>query len=193
MKGIILAGGTGSRLRPATLSISKQLLPVYNKPLIYFPLATLMSAGIREILIITTAHDQPLFRNLLGDGATWGINISYKSQSKPRGLAEAFLIGEEFLNSEDCVLILGDNIFHGPGLGSSLKEIKVENGAQIFAYQVANPQDYGVIEIDNLSHPISIQEKPTKPKSNWAVTGLYFFDKTVPARARLVEPSPGEN
>ena len=189
MKGIILAGGTGSRLRPVTLSISKQLLPIYNKPLIYFPLATLMSAGVREILIITTPHDQVLFQKLLGDGSQWGLNLSYLVQEIPRGLADAFILGESFLGKDSCILILGDNVFHGPGLGSNLSRIHSSNGAEIFAYQVSNPKEYGVIEIDVEGQPVSIEEKPTAPKSNWAVTGLYFFDNTVSARAKSVQPS----
>ena len=189
MKGIILAGGTGSRLRPATLSISKQLLPIYNKPLIYFPLATLMSAGVREILIITTPHDQVLFQKLLGDGSQWGLNLSYLVQEIPRGLADAFILGESFLGKDSCILILGDNVFHGPGLGSNLSRIHSSNGAEIFAYQVSNPKEYGVIEIDLEGQPVSIEEKPTAPKSNWVVTGLYFFDNTVSARAKSVLPS----
>jgi len=189
MKGIILAGGTGSRLRPVTLSISKQLLPIYNKPLIYFPLATLMSAGVREILIITTPHDQVLFQKLLGDGSQWGLNLSYLVQEIPRGLADAFILGESFLGKDSCILILGDNVFHGPGLGSNLSRIHSSNGAEIFAYQVSNPKEYGVIEIDLEGKPVSIEEKPTAPKSNWAVTGLYFFDNTVSARAKSVLPS----
>jgi glucose-1-phosphate thymidylyltransferase len=189
MKGIILAGGTGSRLRPVTLCISKQLLPVYNKPLIYFPLATLMSAGVREILIITTPHDQLLFQKLLGDGSQWGLNLSYLVQEIPRGLADAFILGESFLGEDPCVLILGDNIFHGPGLGTNLSRVHSSNGAEIFAYQVSNPKEYGVIEIDTQGQPISIEEKPAIPKSNWAVTGLYFFDNSVSARAKSVKPS----
>ncbi len=189
VKGIILAGGTGSRLRPLTLSMSKQLLPVYNKPLIYFPLATLMSAGVREILIITTPHDQVLFQKLLGDGSQWGLYLSYLVQEIPRGLADAFILGESFIGKDSCILILGDNIFHGPGLGSNLSRMHSSNGAEIFAYQVSNPKEYGVIEIDFDGQPISIEEKPTTPKSNWAVTGLYFFDNTVSARAKSVQPS----
>lgn len=189
MKGIILAGGTGSRLRPVTLCISKQLLPVYNKPLIYFPLATLMSAGVREILIITTPHDQLLFQKLLGDGSQWGLNLSYLVQEAPRGLADAFILGESFLGEDPCILILGDNVFHGPGLGTNLSRVHSSNGAEIFAYQVSNPKEYGVIEIDTQGQPISIEEKPAIPKSNWAVTGLYFFDNSVSARAKSVEPS----
>jgi glucose-1-phosphate thymidylyltransferase len=189
MKGIILAGGTGSRLRPVTLCISKQLLPVYNKPLIYFPLATLMSAGVREILIITTPHDQLLFQKLLSDGSQWGLNLSYLVQEIPRGLADAFILGESFLGEDPCILILGDNIFHGPGLGTNLSRVHSSNGAEIFAYQVSNPKEYGVIEIDSQGQPISIEEKPAIPKSNWAVTGLYFFDNSVSARAKSVRPS----
>lgn len=189
MKGIILAGGTGSRLRPVTLCISKQLLPVYNKPLIYFPLATLMSAGVREILIITTPHDQLLFQKLLSDGSQWGLNLSYLVQEIPRGLADAFILGESFLGEDPCILILGDNIFHGPGLGTNLSRVHSSNGAEIFAYQVSNPKEYGVIEIDSQGQPISIEEKPAIPKSNWAVTGLYFFDNSVTARAKSVRPS----
>lgn len=190
MKGIILAGGTGSRLWPITKGISKQLLPVYDKPLIYYPLATLMSAGITDILIITTPHDQTQFKNLLGSGDKLGIRLTYELQTKPNGLADAFKIGEKFIGSDSCALILGDNIFYGPGLGNQLEKNKNITGALIFAYRVSDPERYGVIEFDNRGKAISIEEKPTMPKSNFAIPGLYFYDNSVIEIAKSIKPSP---
>jgi len=189
VKGIILAGGTGSRLWPLTKTTSKQLLPVYDKPMIYYPLSTLMLAGIREVLIITTPQDSSNFQDLLGDGTALGISISYAVQAKPEGLAQAFIIGEDFTENEPVALILGDNIFYGPGLGRRLSEISNPEGATIFGVQVKDPQRYGVVEISADGKILSIEEKPINPKSNWAVPGLYFFDNTVSARAKKVERS----
>jgi glucose-1-phosphate thymidylyltransferase len=190
MKGIILAGGTGSRLWPSTISVSKQLIPIYDKPLIYYPLSTLMLAGIREILIITTPVDQITFQKLLGDGTSLGIALSYAVQEKPEGLAQAFIIGEEFIGSDCVALILGDNIFHGSGLGRDLANATNPEGALIFGYEVADPQRYGVAEVDSLNNVISLEEKPVKPKSSLAIPGLYFFDKTVCKKAKNVQESP---
>jgi glucose-1-phosphate thymidylyltransferase len=190
MKGIILAGGTGSRLWPITKGISKQLLPVYDKPLIYYPLATLMSAGITDILIITTPHDQTQFKNLLGSGDKLGIRLTYELQTKPNGLADAFKIGEKFIGSDSCALILGDNIFYGSGLGNQLEKNKNITGALIYAYRVSDPERYGVIEFDNRGKAISIEEKPTMPKSNFAIPGLYFYDNSVIEIAKSIKPSP---
>jgi glucose-1-phosphate thymidylyltransferase len=189
MKGIVLAGGTGSRLGPITKSVSKQLLPVYDKPMIYYPISTLMLAGIREILIITTPHDQQAFQNLLGDGSNLGITFEYIVQENPDGLAQALIIGEDFLNGECCLLILGDNIFHGAGLGRELSHSLPNSGAHIFTYQVASPQEYGVLELDANSRPISITEKPQEFVSNLAITGLYFFDEKGPNIAKGIKPS----
>ena len=190
MKGIILAGGTGSRLWPLTKTTSKQLLPVYDKPLIYYPLSTLMLAGIKDVLIITTPQDSVSFYNLLGDGSSIGISITYAIQPKPEGLAQAFLIGEAFIGDQSVALILGDNIFYGSGLGRRLSDLQTSSGATIFGVKVADPQRYGVAEVSPNGQVLSIQEKPVNPKSNIAVPGLYFFDNSVSARAKSVKKSP---
>ena len=189
MKGIVLAGGTGSRLWPITKSVSKQLLPVYDKPMIYYPISTLMLAGIREILIITTPSDQTAFQNLLGDGSNFGVMFTYAIQPKPEGLAQALLIAESFLEGESCLMILGDNIFHGAGLGHELSRTLPSSGAHIFTYEVSNPSDYGVLGLDQESRPISVTEKPKQFISNLAVTGLYFFDSRCCSFAHEVTPS----
>jgi glucose-1-phosphate thymidylyltransferase len=190
MKGIVLAGGTGSRLWPITKGVSKQLLPVYDKPMIYYPISTLMLAGIQEILIITTPHDLKAFQDLLGDGSKIGVSFSYAIQPSPDGLAQALIIGEDFLDGDSCLLILGDNIFHGAGLGHELARSLPSSGSHIFTYIVSNPSEYGVLEIDNDSNPVSITEKPKNFVSNLAVTGLYFFDSKGPANAKNIKPSP---
>lgn len=190
MKGIILAGGSGTRLHPITRGISKQLMPVYDKPMIYYPLSTLMMAGIRDVLVITTPHDAEQFQRLLGDGTTWGMNIQYTVQPSPDGLAQAFILGEEFLDGDSAGLVLGDNIFHGAGMGTALQRRIPSEGGLIFAYHVTNPTAYGVVEFDECGTAISLEEKPKEPKSDFAVPGLYFYDNTVVERAKALEPSP---
>ena len=190
MKGIILAGGSGTRLHPITRGISKQLMPVYDKPMIYYPLSTLMMAGIRDILVITTPHDAEQFQRLLGDGTTWGMNIQYTVQPSPDGLAQAFILGEEFLDGDSAGLVLGDNIFHGAGMGTALQRRIPSEGGLIFAYHVTNPTAYGVVEFDESGTAISLEEKPKEPKSDFAVPGLDFYDNTVVERAKALEPSP---
>jgi glucose-1-phosphate thymidylyltransferase len=189
MRGIILAGGSGTRLHPITQGVSKQLLPVYDKPMIYYPLSVLMMAGIREVLVISTPEDMPGFKRLLGDGSRIGIQISYEVQPSPDGLAQAFLIGEEFIGKEKVCLVLGDNIFYGSGLGTALKSNVDVDGGHVFAYHVSNPSEYGVVEFDETGRAVSIEEKPLKPRSNYAVPGLYFYDNSVVEVAKSIRPS----
>jgi len=189
MRGIVLAGGSGTRLHPITRGVSKQLVPVYDKPMIYYPLTTLILAGIKDILVITTPHDAEQFERLLGDGTQFGINLEYARQPSPDGLAQAFTIGADFIGSEHCALVLGDNLFHGPGFGRQLQQFNQVDGAAIFAYRVADPTGYGVVEFDTDGMAVSLEEKPTAPRSNFAIPGLYFYDNDVVGIARTLKPS----
>jgi glucose-1-phosphate thymidylyltransferase len=191
MKGIVLAGGSGTRLYPATLAVSKQLLPVYDKPMVYYPLSVLMLAGIREVMVITTPHDMPLFQRLLGDGSRWGIRIEFCVQDAPRGIAEALVLAEQFLAGQPSMLVLGDNIFHGHELGPRLSEAKAsaKHGASVFAYRVSDPHRYGVVSFDAEGRALTLEEKPKQPRSDWAVTGLYVYDSRAPKLARALKPS----
>jgi len=189
MRGIILAGGSGTRLHPITMGVSKQLVPVYDKPMIYYPLSTLIAAGIKDILIITTPHDAPQFHRLLGDGSQFGVNLTFTVQQEPNGLAQAFVLGAEFIGNDTASLVLGDNIFYGPGLGTQLTRFEDIDGGAVFAYHVSNPTEYGVVEFDADFKAVSLEEKPKQPKSNYAVPGLYFYDNDVVEIARSLEPS----
>ena len=190
MKGIILAGGSGTRLHPITLGVSKQLIPVYDKPMVYYPLSTLMLAGIKDILVITTPHDHPFFERLLGDGSRFGVNITFAEQPSPDGLAQAFTIGADFIGDDKVALVLGDNLLYGPGLGTQLKRYSEVDGGAVFAYWVSEPTAYGVVEFDDTGRVVSLEEKPAQPRSNYAVPGLYFYDNDVVEIARGLAPSP---